>query len=191
MVSTKNKKNIPNARNRILNSAVAVFAEISFDAARVDQIAKRAEVPKSLIYYHFKSKNQILEVILEDFFTAFSDLVREINLKSPIPQKELRKTYYNFLSDNEETVRVAIFESFKSKYKDPPLLKLLDLFIKLTGKYSNNNRHAIELYTNLIPTASFICLGDQFCSKYNIDRDEYIDMFSDILTKVHKTFNKE
>ena len=55
----------PNAKGRILDMAKEIFAKKGFDGSRVDEIAKAAKVPKSLIYYHFKSKDAILEELLD------------------------------------------------------------------------------------------------------------------------------
>ena len=51
-------------RARILKTAERIFSEEGFDGARVDTIAKEAGVNKALIYYYFKSKEEILETIL-------------------------------------------------------------------------------------------------------------------------------
>lgn len=56
------------SKTRILRAAEAEFAEKGFDGARVDAIAARAGVNKALIYYYFKSKAGLLEVLFEDFF---------------------------------------------------------------------------------------------------------------------------
>lgn len=53
---------------RILKTAEKIFSEEGFDGARVDKIAKEAGVNKALIYYYFKSKNEILETILSSLF---------------------------------------------------------------------------------------------------------------------------
>jgi AcrR family transcriptional regulator len=47
-------------RRRILESARAVFAEQGFDAARMDEVARRARVSKGTVYNHFDSKESLL-----------------------------------------------------------------------------------------------------------------------------------
>ena len=49
------------SRERILDAARSEFAEKGFDGARVDEIAKRADVNKALIYYYFKGKDELLK----------------------------------------------------------------------------------------------------------------------------------
>jgi AcrR family transcriptional regulator len=67
--------NIPNARERILQTAVKIFAEKSFEGSRIDEIAREAKVPKSLIYYHFKNKDAILEALTENFINEYMKLI--------------------------------------------------------------------------------------------------------------------
>lgn len=58
-------------RRRILKAALQVFASHGFETSNVNQIALKANIAKGTIYYHFKSKNQILfdlvEIFLKDF----------------------------------------------------------------------------------------------------------------------------
>ena len=58
------KENSQERRQWILDAALEVFYECGFDGARVDEIAKRAGVNQALIYYYFKSKEELyLELI--------------------------------------------------------------------------------------------------------------------------------
>lgn len=63
------------ARERIINAAIKLFSEKGFDGTRVNEIAAAAKVNKALIYYYFKSKEEILDHVLELLFkdlTGFS-----------------------------------------------------------------------------------------------------------------------
>jgi len=64
------KRAAPNAvvepRRRILDAAASVFAERGFSAAGVEEIARRAEVNKAMLYYHVGDKATLFrEVVLE------------------------------------------------------------------------------------------------------------------------------
>jgi AcrR family transcriptional regulator len=45
--------------DRILAAAALEFAERGFAGARVDRIARRANVNKAMLYYHFMSKDRL------------------------------------------------------------------------------------------------------------------------------------
>ena len=79
-----NKSDIPTppSRKRILDAARAEFSEKGFDGARVDSIAQRAEVNKALIYYYFKSKDELLQELLRTFL---EDRRRQRPTQGPIP----------------------------------------------------------------------------------------------------------
>jgi TetR/AcrR family transcriptional regulator len=55
-------------KEKILEAALTEFAERGFDGARVDRIASEAGVNKALIYYHFKSKEELYVATLNDLF---------------------------------------------------------------------------------------------------------------------------
>ncbi len=57
---------------KILAASVEVFAQKGFDGARTDEIASRAGVNKAMIYYYFKSKENLYTVIVETVFRKVS-----------------------------------------------------------------------------------------------------------------------
>lgn len=54
-------------RGRILEAALEVFALNGFGAARVDEIAKQAELSKSAVYFHFPSKERLFLALADQF----------------------------------------------------------------------------------------------------------------------------
>lgn len=53
-------------RTDILNSAFAVFAEKGYAGASIADIAEAAGAPKSLVQYHFESKEKLFQACCED-----------------------------------------------------------------------------------------------------------------------------
>ncbi|MEK7265691.1 MAG: TetR/AcrR family transcriptional regulator [Pseudomonadota bacterium] len=51
--------------DEILDAALTVFTEKGFDAARVDDIAARAEISKGAVYLYFDSKEALLRGLIE------------------------------------------------------------------------------------------------------------------------------
>ena len=104
------------SRQRILDAARAEFAEKGFDGARVDGIAKRAEVNKALIYYYFKSKDELLQELLRTFLeerrtrrpTTVTD-PNLVDLPSQIAQFDVQ-----FLFERRDILRIALMEDLKS-----------------------------------------------------------------------------
>jgi TetR/AcrR family transcriptional regulator len=67
--------------HRILDAAMEVFAEVGYEGARVDEIAKRAGVNKAMIYYH-NVFGDTAERISENIQDAQS---QRRNLRSTLP----------------------------------------------------------------------------------------------------------
>jgi len=57
-------------RARILSAAGSLFAERGFAACRVADVARRAAMSPGNVYWHFQSKEAILQAILADGFAA-------------------------------------------------------------------------------------------------------------------------
>lgn len=55
-------------REKILQTSLQEFAEKGYDGSRIDYIAKSAGVNKALIYYHFKSKEELYTAVINDLF---------------------------------------------------------------------------------------------------------------------------
>ncbi|KRE97747.1 hypothetical protein ASG89_29525 [Paenibacillus sp. Soil766] len=55
-------------KEKILQTSLQEFAEKGYDGARIDYISKIAGVNKALIYYHFKSKEELFTAVINDLF---------------------------------------------------------------------------------------------------------------------------
>ncbi|HTV65342.1 MAG TPA: TetR/AcrR family transcriptional regulator [Bryocella sp.] len=76
---------------RILDAAVAVFAEKGFFSSRIADIADRAGVADGTVYLYFKNKEEILMAAINTAFDAFMSLARTELKKLPDPAERLRR----------------------------------------------------------------------------------------------------
>lgn len=76
--------------HRILQSAIAVFAEHGYFNARVSDIAKKAKVADGTIYLYFKNKEQILMAALDSAFDSFMETARKELATIADPRQKLR-----------------------------------------------------------------------------------------------------
>src|SRR5712692_3361985 len=58
-------------RTAIMHAAERIFADAGYGGARTDAIAAQAGVNKALLYYYFKSKDELYRAILEDHLKEF------------------------------------------------------------------------------------------------------------------------
>lgn len=109
------------SRKRILEAARAEFSEKGFDGARVDSIAQRAEVNKALIYYYFKSKEELLRELLRGF------LQERLQSRAELPDDPSRDLPtrialrdVELLFEKRDILRIALMEDLKSAGAESP-----------------------------------------------------------------------
>jgi AcrR family transcriptional regulator len=64
-------------RRRILDAAACVFTSKGYVATRLTDIAQAARMQAGSLYYHFESKEQIFEEVLDTGMQQIADAVRE------------------------------------------------------------------------------------------------------------------
>src|SRR6266851_6340097 len=62
-------------RTRIQQVALELFAEQGYDKTSLREIAGRLAVTKAALYYHFKSKEDIVRSLVEDYFGQIDALI--------------------------------------------------------------------------------------------------------------------
>lgn len=55
---------------KIIKAAQREFAQYGYEGARVDRIAQKAKINKAMIYYHYKSKENLYESLLSKVYTT-------------------------------------------------------------------------------------------------------------------------
>ena len=96
-------------RIRILDAAVEVFAELGYDAAKMQDIAARAGVVPSVLYDHFGSKRELFITVLEQHAAR-------------LRERSLRRLEG---ASVEELVRASVANYFAFVEEDPFLFQFL------------------------------------------------------------------
>ena len=76
---------------RILDAAVAVFAEKGFFVSRISDIADRADVADGTVYLYFKNKDEILAAAINTAFDGFMKTARTELAQLASPSDRLRR----------------------------------------------------------------------------------------------------
>ncbi|MFH9009407.1 TetR/AcrR family transcriptional regulator [Streptomyces afghaniensis] len=117
-------------RQRIQDVALELFAEQGYEKTSLREIAERLEVTKAALYYHFKTKEEILVSIFEDLTKPIEELI-EWGRQQPHTldtKQEIIRRYaetlsgatplFRFMHDNQATVReLRIGDSFKERIR--------------------------------------------------------------------------
>ncbi|MFH8804962.1 TetR/AcrR family transcriptional regulator [Streptomyces sp. NPDC017936] len=119
-----------NTRQRIQDVALELFAEQGYEKTSLREIAERLEVTKAALYYHFKTKEEILVSIFTDLTKPIEELI-EWGKDQPHTletKHEIVRRYgqaltdaaplFRFMQENQATVReLQIGDSFKHRMR--------------------------------------------------------------------------
>ena len=100
-------------RRTILDAAVRVFARKGFHTSRVGDIAEEAGVAHGLLYHYFSSKDEVLETIFKEHWTALLDRVHAAEQTGDDPVEQLRgitEAMFSSWVTEPDVVRVVIRE---------------------------------------------------------------------------------
>ncbi len=123
--------------SKILKAAKNVFSKEGFDGARVDEIAKQANVNKAMIYYHFKSKEDLYDSVVDSIFSKDSlEIINSSEEKDPFLKLEklIRLFFDNMETNKAERCSIIARE----------LVSRSDIFIKMRDKYWIPDFHLIN-----------------------------------------------
>jgi AcrR family transcriptional regulator len=187
------------SRERILDAARSEFAEKGFDGARVDEIAKRADVNKALIYYYFKGKDELLKELMRTFLEERRRLRSEV-IAEDRGRKDLHDRVaafdLDFLFDQRDILRVALMEDLKSASNGSENATILEHWLEglaeSKGYYTERGypfrvtpRAVTALYFfHLFPAIAFAALGEAFAERTGLGlervKEEYLKLAQEI-----------
>lgn len=75
-------------KNQILEAATTVFARLGFHKARMDDIVQEAHLSKGALYWYFKSKDAVIEALLDRIFDIeFAELHALMQAEGPADER--------------------------------------------------------------------------------------------------------
>ncbi|MDX2562807.1 helix-turn-helix domain containing protein [Streptomyces sp. TX20-6-3] len=117
-----------NTRQRIQDVALDLFAEQGYEKTSLREIAERLDVTKAALYYHFKTKEDILVGIFEDLTRPMDDLIAwaQEQPRTLETRQEVLRRYqvalraaaplFRFMQENQATVReLSVGLTFKER----------------------------------------------------------------------------
>ncbi|MFE2062031.1 TetR/AcrR family transcriptional regulator [Streptomyces sp. NPDC059467] len=119
-----------NTRQRIQDVALELFAEQGYEKTSLREIAERLDVTKAALYYHFKTKEEILVSVFEDLTQPIQDLIEwgkgqphTLETKQEIVRRYSQalteaEPLFRFMQENQATVReLRIGDTFKDRMR--------------------------------------------------------------------------
>lgn len=117
-----------NTCQRIQDVALELFSERGYEKTSLREIAEKLEVTKAALYYHFKTKEDIVIGLFQDLGRPIDELIAwaEEQPRTLETKQELLRRYsaalhsaaplFRFMQENQAAVRdLSIGETFKSR----------------------------------------------------------------------------
>ncbi|MFI9586490.1 TetR/AcrR family transcriptional regulator [Streptomyces sp. NPDC052236] len=117
-----------NTRQRIQDVALELFAEQGYEKTSLREIAEVLGVTKAALYYHFKTKEDILVSLFHDLTRPMDELIEWAKGRPPTldTKKEILRRYsealagaaplFRFMQENQATVReLSVGTTFKDR----------------------------------------------------------------------------
>jgi len=192
------------SKERILSAAELVFSEKGFDGARVDEIARRAGVNKALIYYYFKGKDEILEVLVRKLLDELVNLVDFTKLDgfvaSPEQLQSHLSTYILYLEEHQSLLRIFLMETLKDSTKQVFTQKFFDYVLKFEqeaakkmGVEIENTQEllVLEFFTALMPMTGYVIFRDFWCGHFGVSQKELRKNFLSAFYHTHVLYSSK
>ncbi|MBN2535591.1 MAG: TetR/AcrR family transcriptional regulator [Spirochaetales bacterium] len=191
------EENPKGTKQKILDISEQLFAEKGFDNTGIDEIARKVGIAKSVIYYHFKNKKEILDTLFNNFARDLVEKKKEVlerflSLKGE--KRSIGKMYRyvveTFSETNPRMLKILLMESIK-KTSDISLFTLWDMnYDFVTTFYGDNIPETFKqdlkdimfesFFMMLLPQVGFHVLLQGYCKHYGLDEAKTVKKMKSI-----------
>ncbi|MFI7358518.1 TetR/AcrR family transcriptional regulator [Streptomyces avidinii] len=189
MSSSSPQRRRGDTRQRIQDVALELFAEQGYEKTSLREIAERLEVTKAALYYHFKTKEDIIISIFEDLTRPIDELItwaegqpRTLETKCEVLRRYSEAmaagaVLYRFMQENQATTReLPIGQTVKKR-----LFTLVELLRTQDGPLTDQVRCVSALFT--------LHAGMMFLQHVEGDPEETrlaaLEVATDLITQAH------
>ena len=178
-------------KQKILTEAEKLFAVKGFEGTGIEEIAQNVGIRKSVIYYHFKNKEQILQTMLDGFVArgvAFKKSFFERYAGNFMERLDvIMEEMIEFMEENRRIVTILLMESIKNP-RQVPLLELWNFqspaarevvasaeahHIDTVKAFDRDLEGMHEAFFMLsLPLVGYTVFSDRWCERYGFDRDQ-------------------
>ena len=109
-----------NTRRRIQEVALELFTEQGYEGTSLREIAERLGVTKAALYYHFKTKEEIVGSLIDDRLTLLRELVdwARAQPRTPDLRREVVRRYAAQLQDVKHSNIMRFAERNRTALRD-------------------------------------------------------------------------
>jgi len=178
-------------KEKILQAAQQEFLEKGFDAAKVDDIARRAGITKAMLYYHFSTKenifNEMVRKVVAEIRQEFQTNMSQTDVASPDQFRARLKAMIAFYHQRQSLIRLVIAEQINNRKQESGgqlavFKDVFELILDLAGKDSEKDQEDFLIqvfFFNALPMLLYASLSDQFCADFEIAPEKCLNVFTD------------
>ncbi len=143
-------------RARIQTVALELFTEQGYEATSLREIAERLGVTKAALYYHFKTKEDIIASVVEDRIEAMDELITWARSQEDVAEmrRELLRRYAAELSHDQQHGAMRFMERNQTSLKNHPqmaqmrdrMLTIVSLLSVPEDPLATRLRHGLALF---------------------------------------------
>lgn len=186
-------------RARILAEAERLFAEKDFSGTGIGEIARRAGIAKSVIYHHFRGKDDILRTLIDDFVDAAVALNRRLPEKHGIRPDDpmsasidavegCMREMIDFLGSRKWMLKIILLQSVKDG-PDVPLFDVIRKFQRSADECCGARAgstaakladiQVADFFMNFLPIVSFLVFQEKWCDHVGMEEERAKRKFVD------------
>ncbi len=143
-------------RTRIQQVGLKLFTEHGYEATSLREIAEHLGVTKAALYYHFRSKDEIIRSLVDDRMARVDELITwgQTQPRGVEMRRELLRRYSDMLYEQDHHSLIQFLERNQSSMAQHPagakmreqMFRLLDLFIERDAPLTDQIRASMAIF---------------------------------------------
>jgi AcrR family transcriptional regulator len=193
------RKKEANIREKIIKSALKIFAQRGFFKTTVDDIAQATGVAKGTVYLYFKDKQDLYIATIDEHFSRAIAALQAIEAKAATPSEKMEEIAINFIDYIKQlktSYMLFTFENINMKGKtlkqmhtviEPKIQAMIEIISNIikSGIQNNEFRKVDPKVTAFyfISTIRAIFLSNFYVSEISFRKDTVLKLFFEGLKK--------
>ncbi len=127
-------------KQELLKIGYDMFLTQGYENTSVDEIIEKAQIAKGTYYYHFETKEQMLEEVIDMMIDSEAEMAKQIiQTDIPVPQKIVGILTSMKPSEAEEPIKNTLFQPenvlmhHKGTFSERDITVFIDMTEKLLG----------------------------------------------------------
>jgi AcrR family transcriptional regulator len=155
-------------RSRLRELALQLFAEQGYEKTSLREIAERLGVTKAALYYYFRSKEDIVRSLVEDYVAELDDLIGWAKAQPPsaASRAEIIRRYLHIVANGTAVFRMlhqnqaAVSSLAAAKERGELFKERFDALVDLISGPDASLRDRVRAASSLM-SVSFCCMRYQ------------------------------